>query len=81
MIWKDPQSTKNYCQISNISYILVGNKIADHSNVVGALPVGAAPTTSSFSNTKPLSEWMLIYIFHHMLNRGLGKRSDEVPKY
>ena len=28
---------------------LVGNKIVDHSDVVGALPVGAAPTTSSFS--------------------------------
>ena len=34
---------------SNISHTLVGNKIVDHSNVVGALPVGAAPTTSSFS--------------------------------
>ena len=33
---------------SNISHTLVGNKIADHSNVVGASPVGA-PTTSSFS--------------------------------
>ena len=29
--------------------ILVGNKIVDHSDVVGASPVGAAPTTSSFS--------------------------------
>ena len=28
---------------------LVGIKIADHSDVVGASPVGAAPTTSSFS--------------------------------
>ena len=28
---------------------LVGNKIIDHSDVVGASPVGAAPTTSSFS--------------------------------
>ena len=28
---------------------LVGNKIVDHSDVVGASPVGAAPTTSSFS--------------------------------
>ena len=25
------------------------NKIVDHSDVVGASPVGAAPTTSSFS--------------------------------
>ena len=34
---------------SNISHTLVGNKIVDNSDVVGAPPVGAAPTTSSFS--------------------------------
>ena len=39
----------NYRKTSNISRTLVGNKIADHSDVVGASPVGAAPTTSSFS--------------------------------
>ena len=38
-----------YCKISNISLTLVGNKIVDHSDVAGALPVGAAATTSSFS--------------------------------
>ena len=38
-----------YNQISNIRRALVGNKIVDHSDVVGASPVGAAPTTSSFS--------------------------------
>ena len=38
-----------YRQVSNISRILVSNQIVDHSDVVGALPVGAAPTTSSFS--------------------------------
>ena len=38
-----------YRQISNISRTLVGYKIVDHSDVVGASPVGAAPTTSSFS--------------------------------
>ena len=38
-----------YCQIPNISCTLVGSKIVDHSHVVGASPVGAAPTTSSFS--------------------------------
>ena len=27
----------------------LGNKIVDHSDVVGASPAGAAPTTSSFS--------------------------------
>ena len=40
---------KVYRQVSNISRTLVGNEIVDHSDVVGASPVGAAPTTSSFS--------------------------------
>ena len=39
----------NYRQVSNIRSTLVGNKIVDHSDVVGASPVDAAPTTSSFS--------------------------------
>ena len=34
---------------SNISRTLAGNKIVDNSDVVGASPIGAAPTTSSFS--------------------------------
>ena len=38
-----------YCQISNISPTFVGNQIVDHSDVVGASPVGAAPTTSEWS--------------------------------
>ena len=38
-----------YRQVSNIRRTLVGNWIVDHSDVVGASPVGAAPTTSSFS--------------------------------
>ena len=38
-----------YRLTSNISRALSGNKLADHSDVVGASPVGAAPTTSSFS--------------------------------
>ena len=37
-----------YHQTSNISHILIGNKIVDHSDVAEASPVGAAPTTSSF---------------------------------
>ena len=49
-----------YRQVSNIRWALVGNTIVDHSDVVGASPVGAAPTTSSFS-TKHLAsldwEW------------------------
>ena len=39
----------DYRQVSNISRTLVDNKIVDRSDVVGASPVGAAPTTSSFS--------------------------------
>ena len=38
-----------YRETSNISRTLVGSKIVDNSDVVGASPVGAAPTTSSFS--------------------------------
>ena len=38
-----------YRKTSSISRTLVGNKIVDNSDVVVASPVGAAPTTSSFS--------------------------------
>ena len=38
-----------YRQSSNIKHTLLGNKIVDHWDVVGALPVGAAPITSAFS--------------------------------
>ena len=38
-----------YRKTSGISRAFVGNKIVDNSDVVGASPVGAAPTTSSFS--------------------------------
>ena len=38
-----------YRQVSNIRRTYVGNEIVDHSDVVGASPVGATPTTSSFS--------------------------------
>ena len=52
-VWNDEmillQWKKYYCQTSNISHTLVGNKLVDHSDVVGASPVGFAPTTSSFS--------------------------------
>ena len=40
---------QNYRKTSNIRLTLVGNPIVDHSDVGGASPVGAAPTTSSFS--------------------------------
>ena len=38
-----------YRQTFNIRSILVSIKLVDHSDVVGASPVGAAPTKSSFS--------------------------------
>ena len=38
-----------YRQVSNTSPTLAGYNIVDHSDVVGASPIGAAPTTSSFS--------------------------------
>ena len=44
-----PVSAPEYRKTSNIRRTLVGNKIVNHSDVVGASPVGAAPTTSSFS--------------------------------
>ena len=47
--WHQSETNLNYRKVSNISRTLVGNKIVDHSDVVGAAPVGAAPTTSSFS--------------------------------
>ena len=37
-----------YRQTSNVSRTLVGYKIVDHSDVGGASPVDAAPTTHSF---------------------------------
>ena len=40
---------KKYRQVANISRTLVCHKFCDHSGVVGASSVGAAPTTSSFS--------------------------------
>ena len=40
---------ESYRQVSNIRPTLEGNKIVDHSDIVGASPVGTAPTTSSFS--------------------------------
>ena len=49
--WASPISIEVYgSKVSNIRRNLVSNKIVDHSDVVGASPVGAAPTTSSFSS-------------------------------
>ena len=38
-----------YRKLSNIKRTLVGNKIVDYSDIVGASPVDSAPTASSFS--------------------------------
>ena len=43
----DYSSKSYYRQVSNIRRTL-GKQIVDHSDIVGASPVGAAPTTSSF---------------------------------
>ena len=43
-----PSWWPKYHKSSNISHTFVDNHIADHSDVVGTSPVGAAPTTSSF---------------------------------
>ena len=48
-LWASDLVKSNYRQVSNIRPTIVGNEIVDHSDVVGASPVGAAPTTSSFS--------------------------------
>ena len=48
MIFEHHDRISNYCQTSNISHTFVGNQIIDHPDVIGASPVGAAPTTSSF---------------------------------
>ena len=42
-------NTINYRKTSNISRTSVGDEIVDNSDIVGASPVGAASTTSSFS--------------------------------
>ena len=44
-----PDRYISYSRTSDISTTLEGNIIVDHSDVVGASPVGAAPTTPSFS--------------------------------
>ena len=41
------RTVRTYRKIYNISGTLVGDKIVYHSDIVGASPVGAAPTTSS----------------------------------
>ena len=40
---------RSYRKTFNIRRTLLGYKIVDHSDVVGASPAGAAPNTPSFS--------------------------------
>ena len=47
--WYAVTSNIEYRRTSNIRRTPSDNQIVDHSDVVGASPVGAAPTTSSFS--------------------------------
>ena len=49
LLWQKSIGVEDLNQTSNISHTSVGNNIVDHSDVVGASSVGAAPTTSSFS--------------------------------
>ena len=41
---------KQHCQTSDIRCTLLGNNIVENSDVLGASPVGTAPTTPSFLN-------------------------------
>ena len=51
MVGHEHRFTHETCRkTSNISRTLVGYQIVDNSDVLGASPVGAAPTTSSFSS-------------------------------
>ena len=47
--YKNNDFEETYRKTSNIRRTSLGNKIVDNSDVAGASPVGAAPTTSSFS--------------------------------
>ena len=63
----------SYRQVSDISRTLVGNKIVDHSDVVGASPVGAAPPTSSFSTWRLASmDWAKTTARGYKKNVGFG---------
>ena len=56
-----------YCETYNMRRTLVRNKIVGHTDVVGAAPVGTAPTTSSFS-TRPLAsmDWAARWVEKHL---------------
>ena len=58
---------KEYRKTSKISRTLVDNKIVDHSDVVGASPGGAAPTTSSSST-------------QHLVSMDLGENNHKTRR-
>ena len=71
-----------YRQVSNISRTLAGNKIVEHSDVVGASPVGAAPTTSSFSTLHMASlEWAKTSAWRYENHLSLVRLILEILRY
>ena len=62
-----PMPKITYLQVSNIRRTLIGIKVVDHSDVVGASPAGAAPTATSFNSR--LNAW-LQYIARIQLQDG-----------
>ena len=60
-----PSLFHQYCQTSNISRTVIGNKLVDHSDVVGASPVGAN-STIRHSRLNTWIQWI-----------GKGKLQDE----
>ena len=62
-----------YRQTSDIKRTLIANKIVDHSDVVGASPVGAVQTISSFSTWYlVLMNWAEITNRRHENHLSLG---------
>ena len=67
-VWKMVMWSTDYRKISNIRRISVGNKIIDHSDIVGASTVGAAPTAQLHLHSR-LDTW-LQWIGHRWLKDG-----------
>ena len=57
--FEEKKKKSAYFRTCNIKGTVVSNKLVDHSGVVGAAPVGASPTTSSFST----DEMRIIRVF------------------
>ena len=64
------EEISKYRQTSNIKHTSEDNKIVDHSEVVGASPVGTAPTTSSFLRVQRGKGWLgEFYLTHWRLGK------------